>query len=244
MTPVKAGSAASSRANKLCSPSSRRSLRFQASGSGTDLQVQPTRLSAGGHQTQDVPATALHAGGDDDGGGDPGDPTGEEGPLHRRQRLKKSHWCAAINCTNSREANPELGFFRFPKEQSKCDVWIQLCRRDDLKGERGKGDYCYTNLTLCQQHFEPHMIAQGQKRKKLLHNAEPQIFDVPNCPRREKARRRLIRGEENMKLCQGSSSAQEATTVPHSQGPRAKRVRKKIVLHRVSETEDEGEKYL
>ena len=28
-------------------------------------------------------------------------------------------WCAAVNCSNSRLKNPELSFFRFPKDPER-----------------------------------------------------------------------------------------------------------------------------
>ncbi len=97
-----------------------------------------------------------------------------------------SHYCSAINCYNTRERNPGLSFFRFPKDQKRCDLWIQYSRR-----EKSSAEYCYKNLTLCANHFEDEMFTNPQKKSRLTQNAVPRLFDVPNLPK-VKARRQLI----------------------------------------------------
>ena len=89
--------------------------------------------------------------------------------------------CAAINCINSSK-NCNLSLFRVPKDGTRCRKWIQNSRRQDLMGK--SPEYCNRNIWFCADHFEPAMFMNLQARNRLVWNAEPTIFVVPNPPPR------------------------------------------------------------
>jgi len=73
----------------------------------------------------------------------------------------------------------------------RCARWVQLCRRDDLRG--WSSQYLYTNCWLCEKHFEPSQFYNKVDRNRLLPYAEPSIFDVPNPPSRLQSARRVLK---------------------------------------------------
>ena len=91
------------------------------------------------------------------------------------------HHCAAVNCINSSK-NCNLSFFRVPKDKQRCKKWIQNSRRQDLMGK--STEYCSKNILFCADHFETAMFMNPQTRNRLVWNAEPTIFVVPNPPPR------------------------------------------------------------
>lgn len=76
----------------------------------------------------------------------------------------------------------------------RCKKWMQLARREfkNLKPSDVAGKY-----QLCEYHFEssqfmdPSSKRTDKKRKQLIHNAVPTIFDVSNCPKPVTIKRKL-----------------------------------------------------
>ncbi|XP_005111617.1 uncharacterized protein LOC101864036 isoform X2 [Aplysia californica] len=96
---------------------------------------------------------------------------------------KNTHckWCAAINCTNSKNRRPELAFFRFPKDPERCMQWVINARRKDL--ERKHPEQLYQTTRLCSEHFEPCWFSTtATRRLQLKKNAIPTKFDTPKPP--------------------------------------------------------------
>ncbi|XP_071950282.1 uncharacterized protein [Antedon mediterranea] len=106
-----------------------------------------------------------------------------------------SAYCAAINCKNKRPKGlgSKIPFYRFPKDTERCAVWVDNCRRKDYRGK--SSEYLHRNCRLCAEHFE-----ESQKFKfsnKLVWNAIPTLFDVPNPPRRLPKRRVFVGKVQN-----------------------------------------------
>ncbi len=101
-----------------------------------------------------------------------------------------SQWCSAINCNNNRKKNPDFSFFSVPsKDQERAKKWIINSRRDDLLKKDIK--YLTANICFCQVHFEPHMFMNANApKKRLVWNAVPTLFDVPNPPKLAKIQRK------------------------------------------------------
>lgn len=102
--------------------------------------------------------------------------------------MGKKH-CAAINCSNNSKAFPNLHFFRFPKEETRCRRWIINTRREDLLDKTAV--YCYGNLTLCEKHFEDVNFMNANTRNRITKQAVPTLFDLPNEPKRLTLKRSL-----------------------------------------------------
>lgn len=68
---------------------------------------------------------------------------------------------------------------------SRCREWMNNTRRGDSKFKLSKVDRV-RYLSLCEEHFEARMFmnpkekGSGKKVKRLVHNAVPTLFDVPN----------------------------------------------------------------
>ncbi|KAL8566493.1 hypothetical protein ACOMHN_012312 [Nucella lapillus] len=100
--------------------------------------------------------------------------------------LKKkvgSEACGAINCTNSRVKCPGKSFFRFPKEEKRCKVWVHNTGRQDLIGKTS--EQLYSGTLLCEDHFEPNQFrtsCPGSTRRQLIQGAVPTNFCLPDPP--------------------------------------------------------------
>ncbi|XP_065675426.1 52 kDa repressor of the inhibitor of the protein kinase-like [Hydra vulgaris] len=90
-------------------------------------------------------------------------------------------FCAAINCGNKSGKNcKDISFFRFPKDEKRCQ-WVINCRRKDLDEK----DFVFLNKNfyLCSNHFENTMCySTNNNGKRLLQSAIPTIFNIPNPP--------------------------------------------------------------
>ena len=72
--------------------------------------------------------------------------------------------------------------------------WVQNTRRADLIG--ASTEYLYDNVKICSAHFESsHYYGGGSTR--LRRDAVPTKFDIPNPPKPVKARRPLVRRQED-----------------------------------------------
>ena len=89
------------------------------------------------------------------------------------------HLCAAPNCHN-RIYNSTVSMFRFPKDKQRSKQWVINTRRADL--EKYSTEQLYNGYTLCANHFEDSQFMNPQAKIKLIHNALPTLFDVPNPP--------------------------------------------------------------
>ncbi|XP_049780960.1 52 kDa repressor of the inhibitor of the protein kinase [Schistocerca cancellata] len=91
----------------------------------------------------------------------------------------KGNVCSAINCSNNRKKTPHLSFFRFPKDPERSKKWLINGRRQDLLQKDVV--YLHNNVKFCALHFESNQFMSAEK-KKLVWNAVPTLFDVPNKP--------------------------------------------------------------
>ena len=93
-----------------------------------------------------------------------------------------TRYCAAHGCNNNKKRNPNLTFFVVPKDRNDPDRWkrwIQYSRRADLMDK--SFEYCNKYIAFCPIHFERSQF-MNDKRNKLIFNAVPTLFDVPNQP--------------------------------------------------------------
>ncbi|XP_014661379.1 PREDICTED: THAP domain-containing protein 5-like [Priapulus caudatus] len=131
-----------------------------------------------------------------------------------------SHYCAAIPCTNSRNNNKDLCFFNFPKKDiERCKRWIINTRRTDIN----VGNVKYRSL--CEEHFDasqymnPADKGVARPRKRLMPNAVPLIFNIPNpprnpVPRKPPTKRVLPQAAASSKKPKGNEQATEDVPVP------------------------------
>ena len=96
----------------------------------------------------------------------------------KRKRRTLGTYCAACACHNSRR-NCKLSMFRFPKEEERCKKWIQNTKRDDLRKLPLHKLYTYE---LCSDHFESSQFTNVEKKNRLIPDAIPTLFNVPNPP--------------------------------------------------------------
>lgn len=61
----------------------------------------------------------------------------------------------------------------------RCKKWVQNSRRADLSDK--SAEYLFKSCVLCAEHFEDAQFMNPQKNK-LIWNAIPTKFDVPNPP--------------------------------------------------------------
>ena len=97
---------------------------------------------------------------------------------HKRKTL--GTYCSAVSCHNSRH-NCKLSMFRFPKDENRCRKWVQNTRCDDIRHIPTQKLYSYE---LCSKHFEDSQFTNKEKKNRLIHNAIPTLFYVPNPPER------------------------------------------------------------
>uniref|UniRef100_A0A8C5MJ10 THAP domain containing 12 n=1 Tax=Leptobrachium leishanense TaxID=445787 RepID=A0A8C5MJ10_9ANUR len=107
------------------------------------------------------------------------------------------NFCAAPNCTR-KSTQSDLAFFRFPRDPSRCQRWVENCRRADLEDKTP--DQLNKQYRLCAQHFEDAMICRTSPYRTVLReNAIPTIFDltshIGNSGRRRKRIKELSEEE-------------------------------------------------
>ncbi|KAM8977687.1 52 kDa repressor of the inhibitor of the protein kinase [Pelodytes ibericus] len=111
------------------------------------------------------------------------------------------NFCAAPNCTR-KSTQSDLAFFRFPRDPSRCQKWVENCRRADL--ELKTPDLLNKHYRLCAQHFEDSMICRSSPYRTVLReNAIPTIFDLTshlNNPGRRRKRIKELTEDELRKL--------------------------------------------
>ena len=98
-------------------------------------------------------------------------------------------WCSAINCKNNTKDHPGLHLFRVPREKDRAKKWIQNSRRQDLLTKDKGPEYWSYNIKFCHLHFEEHMFSNPE-RSRLVFNAVPTLFNVPNPPPLDARRRK------------------------------------------------------
>ncbi|ELT98304.1 hypothetical protein CAPTEDRAFT_192904 [Capitella teleta] len=88
----------------------------------------------------------------------------------------KSKWstgygakCAAYGCNV------------YQGEASRCDVWVQKIRRDDLRG-KSAAFIRKQHKRVCSHHFEDSQFMNAQARNKLMPCAVPTLVTVPTSP--------------------------------------------------------------
>ena len=68
----------------------------------------------------------------------------------------------------------------------RSDRWVQSTRRSDLLNKSPK--YLHNNCRICSMHFEPSQILCTGR---LVWNAVPTIFNIPNPPKKVTLKRKL-----------------------------------------------------
>ena len=104
--------------------------------------------------------------------------TETKGKCSKTKQKSLGSYCAVINCHNSR-GNCALLIFRFPKDEERCKKWVQNLRREDVR-HTPLNKLCH--FQLCSNHFEDSQFMNKNTKTKLIWNAVPTLFDVPNPP--------------------------------------------------------------
>ncbi|KAK7469742.1 hypothetical protein BaRGS_00036224 [Batillaria attramentaria] len=109
------------------------------------------------------------------------------------RRRQGGGFCCAISCTNARNKISCEGksFFKFPKDEERCKKWVQYARRQDLMNKPPSSLHSRGYL-LCSDHFEENQFLRPAERDRLVWNAVPTIFNVPNPPLKATSTRRKL----------------------------------------------------
>ena len=73
---------------------------------------------------------------------------------------------------------------------SRSKAWVVHSRREDLL--KKDADYLRKNCHLCAAHFEPSQFMNTKARNKLIWNALPSLFSIPNPPALVQSQRRIL----------------------------------------------------
>ncbi|KAG5867397.1 hypothetical protein JTB14_025228 [Gonioctena quinquepunctata] len=129
-----------------------------------------------------------------------------------RQPKKASEYC--VVCSHNSKKNPQYSYFRFPKDEARCNEWkltLEIVKLDSLTAEQ-----CYKRFRVCSAHFESHMFSSIQKNK-LKRNAVPTIFVNAQHSTREDEAASGISG-----ICMQTSSGWESVPSTSFDGPNSK----------------------
>lgn len=113
--------------------------------------------------------------------------------------------CSIVGCSNNDKVH--TGFYRFPKDEVLCDLWIDLSqRRDGLNVQ---------NARVCSKHFTADDFRLGGSKKYINKEAVPTLFlpaAVQNHPFIIAARKQVIAVDnpESMEL-----EAQKSVLLDH-----------------------------
>ncbi|KAL7632278.1 UNVERIFIED_CONTAM: hypothetical protein RMT77_017383 [Armadillidium vulgare] len=88
--------------------------------------------------------------------------------------------CCYENCTNTRKKNPNLTFFRFPKEKERRYLWMKKCNNNSIQNLSFEE---LQNRVVCEEHFLPKcfdysVLTSGKTRRSLFKFAVPQPASV------------------------------------------------------------------
>ena len=83
--------------------------------------------------------------------------------------------CCAWGCSNRESSDSKskgLTFHYFPKDESRCEQWINAIRREDWKPS--------SSTRICSEHFkESDFQGNSLVRRHLIKTAIPSIFKFP-----------------------------------------------------------------
>lgn len=85
-----------------------------------------------------------------------------------------SGFCQALGCDSARNKDPNISFFRFPKD-NRCQIWVERARNPKLFGLTS--EEIRVTARLCSRHF-PQNAFTNETRKKLLRNALPVAINI------------------------------------------------------------------
>uniref|UniRef100_A0A8D8TFG5 52 kDa repressor of the inhibitor of the protein kinase n=2 Tax=Cacopsylla melanoneura TaxID=428564 RepID=A0A8D8TFG5_9HEMI len=101
--------------------------------------------------------------------------------------------CAALYCNHNRKRNPNLSFFRFPKNPKVCRQWVINSKRFDLLNK--EPSYLYANCIMCADHFEDNLFTHKIKNR-LLDHAVPTKFPIGDIGLQQESPISECEGEE------------------------------------------------
>lgn len=96
--------------------------------------------------------------------------------------------CQAVNCDN-REFNNKISYFRFPKDKDRCLKWVANCKGEHLY--KLTTEQLNKSMRLCSEHFEDSQFNNPARKNRLVWNAVPTLFNIPNAPKKVTPRRIL-----------------------------------------------------
>ena len=89
--------------------------------------------------------------------------------------MGKNEFCCAPHCSNNRKRNPDIQFYRIPKESKRRKAWLDRICRD-------KKFVPLDNTRICSQHFSPSPewvlipILREQLRQLLFGSSSIEVF--------------------------------------------------------------------
>ena len=143
----------------------------------------------------------------------------------KSKRKSLGSYCAAINCHNSR-GNCTLSMFRFPKDEERCEKWVQHVRREDLR-HTPLNKLCH--FQLCSNHFEDSQFMNRNTKSKLIWNAVPNP-PAKITPSRPLTKRSFVNKKASVNLKSKTSANQPTTSNATNEcdTPRKKNLRRKV----------------
>ncbi len=92
----------------------------------------------------------------------------------------------------------------------RCRKWVQNTRREDIRGKSAKD--LYNSYRLCSVHFEDSQFMNANEKRRLIWNAVPTLFDVPNPPPKQTPSRPSRKRRYSFTCDQTSASSPRATS--------------------------------
>ncbi|XP_050519805.1 uncharacterized protein LOC126893537 [Daktulosphaira vitifoliae] len=117
--------------------------------------------------------------------------------------------CSIKNC-KSLEVDPALvSHFSFPKDPSRCEVWIDKCGLSHLKGIDAA--VLNKNYRLCSLHFENCMF-RNEKQNRLRPDAIPTLFEDALLNKEEQAVKTIADNDNETVECLPSCSTPDTSS--------------------------------
>ena len=121
--------------------------------------------------------------------------------------------------------------FRFPKDEQRCKKWVQNTRHEDIRNIPSHKLYSYE---LCSNHFEDSQFTDKEKKNRLIRNAVPTLFNVPNPPskvtptRSLKVRQLRTQKKKDIQHSEASVTASPLIEVETVDTPRKRKLKRKV----------------
>ena len=119
--------------------------------------------------------------------------------------MGKNDFCCAHDCSNNRKRNPQLKFYRIPKDQARRKAWLLRIRRENFSPTE--------NTRLCSAHFVDGVKSDNPKSTSFL----PSIFSYN-------------RSVPTPRTSKNSSRSHTEENIPPAKRRRVVKVRRRVAI--------------